>query len=481
LGDDLVALPADARTREQLDCVAEEVAEEVGEAGRSRCGVPNSRRPSRGPCRRGRKSRGQADVEPVAAAKASQLPVHGFCAVAALIVSWHGGGMRDEQRTGSPAATSGVPVPAGHGHGAGHVHDEAGHDHDEAGHDHSHDHDHGGRPRRGGQWRRRLAHVTRPHSHEPAVHADPTLSASKEGVRALWISLAVLGATTVAQLVVVLVSGSVALLGDTVHNAGDALTALPLGAAFVLGRRPATRHYTYGFGRAEDVAGIVVLLVIAASAAFTGYEAVDRLAHPRDVSYLPAVVVAGLVGFAGNELVARYRIGVGRKIGSAALVADGLHARTDGFTSLAVVFGAAGVALGWQAADPVVGLLIMVAIVAVLRSAAAEVYHRLMDAVDPKLVEAAETALAAVPGVIEVGRVRMRWVGHRLHAETDVVVPGDLTVVEAHEIAVAAEHALLHAVPRLVAATVHVDHLGAATAEQAHEPLAHHASPARQS
>jgi len=266
----------------------------------------------------------------------------------------------------------------------------------------------------------------------------------------------------------------VALLGDTVHNFADALTALPIGVAFVVGRRAATRRYTYGFGRAEDLAGIAVLLVITGSAGFAAYEAIDRLAHPRPVTNLPALVAAGLVGFVGNELVARYRIRTGRRIGSAALVADGLHARTDGFTSLAVVAGAIGVAAGWDAADPVVGLVITAAILAVLRGAAAETYRRLMDAVDPTLVDAAEAALTATPGVLAANRVRLRWIGHRLHAEAEIVVAPDLTVIDAHSIAVDAEHALLHAVPRLTGATVHTDYLVTGGAASAHGVLAHH-------
>jgi len=206
-------------------------------------------------------------------------------------------------------------------------------------------------------------------------------------MRALWVSLLVLGATALAQAVVVAVSGSVALLGDTVHNTADALTAVPLGIAFVLGRRAATRRFTYGYGRAEDLAGLVIVLTIAASAVFAGWTAVARLLDPRPVEHVPVVAVAALVGFAGNEWVARYRIRVGRAIGSAALVADGLHARTDGFTSLAVLAGAGGAALGWQWADPVVGLAITAAIVLVLRDAAREVFRRMMDAVDPALVD----------------------------------------------------------------------------------------------
>lgn len=276
-------------------------------------------------------------------------------------------------------------------------------------------------------------------------------------MRALWVSLAVLGVTALAQAAVVAVSGSVALLGDTVHNAADALTAVPLGIAFVLGRRAATRRFTYGYGRAEDLAGIVIVLTIAASALFAGWTAVERLLDPRPVAHVGAVAVAALVGFAGNEWVARHRIRVGREIGSAALVADGLHARTDGFTSLAVLVGAGGSALGWQLADPLVGLAITAAIALVLRDAAREVFRRVMDAVDPALTERAEQALREVPGVREVAELRLRWIGHRLRAEVAVVVDGEVTVRQAHAVAVDAEHALLHAVPRLTAALVHAD------------------------
>jgi cation diffusion facilitator family transporter len=317
---------------------------------------------------------------------------------------------------------------------------------------HDHDHDHAGSGRR-----HRLRHLLTPHSHDAADKVDPAMESSRDGMRALWISLLVLGATAAAQVVIVLRSGSVALLGDTLHNVADALTAVPLGVAFLLGRRAANRRYTYGYGRAEDLAGIVIVLTIAASAGFAAYEAVRRLIHPATVTHLWWVAAAGLVGFAGNEVVARYRIAVGRRIGSAALVADGLHARTDGFTSLAVVAGAAGVGAGWRWADPVVGLLITVAILLVLKDAAREVYRRLMDAVDPGLVGVAERALAGTPGILGVGALRMRWVGHHLHAETDVLVSDSLTVVQAHAIAVEAEHRLLHAVPRLTAATIHTD------------------------
>ncbi|HVT70112.1 MAG TPA: cation diffusion facilitator family transporter [Trebonia sp.] len=325
------------------------------------------------------------------------------------------------------------------------------------GHDGSHGDDHGHRHARETGLRARLVHAVRPHSHEASDKVDAAMEASAAGMRALWISLGVLGATAVVQAAVTAMSGSVALLGDTLHNAADALTALPLGVAFLAGRRPANRRYTYGYGRAEDLAGVLIVVVILASSALAGYEAVSRLAHPHRVFDLTAVAAAALVGFAGNELVARYRIRVGRRIGSAALVADGLHARTDGFTSLAVLLGAGGVALGWNWADPVVGLVITAAILAVVYQAAREMYRRLMDAVDPALVDRAERALKATPGVLGVGQVRLRWVGHQVRSECEITVNGEISAVQAHDVAVNAEHSLLHELDRLSAAIVHAD------------------------
>ena len=349
-----------------------------------------------------------------------------------------------------------------------HEHEHA-HPHDDHGHDHPHPHDHSPTG-----IRHRLGHLLTPHSHETADKLDSALESSVRGMRALWVSLAVLGVTALVQAVVVVVSGSVALLGDTVHNAADALTAVPLGIAFVLGRRAATRRFTYGYGRAEDLAGIAIVLTIAASAAFAAWAAVDRLLDPRPMTHVPVVAVAALVGFVGNEWVARYRMRVGREIGSAALVADGLHARTDGFTSLAVLAGAGGSALGWQLADPIGGLAITAAIALVLRDAAREVFRRVMDAVDPDLVDRAEHAVREVQGVRGVGELRLRWIGHRLRAEVAVVVDGEATVRQAHAVAVAAEHALLHAVPRLTAALVHADPAPVPGEADPHGELAHH-------
>ncbi|AJE87353.1 cation efflux system protein [Streptomyces albus] len=326
------------------------------------------------------------------------------------------------------------------------------------------------------RFRHQVVHLLAPHSHESAEKVDAALESSTRGMRALWVSLAVLGVTAIAQGVIVVVSGSVALLGDTVHNTADALTAVPLGIAFVLGRRMADRRFTYGYGRAEDLAGLVIVVTIAGSALFTAWAAVDRLVHPRSMDHLWVVAAAAVVGFFGNEWVARYRIRVGRQIGSAALVADGLHARTDGYTSLAVLLSAGGAGLGWQLADPVVGLSITVAILLVLRDAAREVFRRVLDVVDPALVDAAERALRAVPGVQEVGELRLRWIGHRLRAEAAVVVDGRIDVRAGHGIAVEAEHTLLHALPKLSAAVIHIDVQPLAGEGDPHHLLAHHAA-----
>lgn len=264
-----------------------------------------------------------------------------------------------------------------------------------------------------------------PHTHDPADSVDDALEASAQGVRALKISLFLLLATTVLQLVVVLISGSVALLADTVHNFSDALTAVPLWIAFVLGRRAASRRYTYGFGRSEDVAGLFIIVVVALSAIVAAWQSVDRIIDPQRVTNLGWVIAAGVIGFAGNEVVAMYRIRVGRRIGSAALVADGVHARTDGFTSLAVVLGALGVLAGFPLADPIVGLLISAAIVVLLWGTVRSIGRRLLDGIEPDLLRRAEHALEHVDGIATIEQLRLRWLGHRLQGDA-VVVTADL-------------------------------------------------------
>ncbi len=311
------------------------------------------------------------------------------------------------------------------------------------------------------------------HRHDPSDSIDHALEGSAQGIRAVKISFAVLAATTAIQAVIVSFSGSVALLGEALHNASDALTAVPLWLAFSIGRRAPTRRFTYGYGRAEDLAGIVVVLLIALSAALTAWQAIDRLLHPATVHHLPFVMAAAIVGIVGNEAVARYRLTVGRRIGSAALVADGSHARADGITSCAVLIGAVATALGFERADPIVGLVVTAFILVVLVHAARSVGERLMDAVDPELVSSVERVVAGIPGVEECGRVQIRWVGHRLHAAIRIEVSSELSVTGAHDIAEAASHALLHANPSLSEVIVHTDPSGV-TGRDPHAVTAHH-------
>jgi cation diffusion facilitator family transporter len=336
-----------------------------------------------------------------------------------------------------------------------HGHDHDDHDHHDHGH-HGHDgHDHDHDDTVWGRVRHTVSEVFGGHSHDAADQVDDALEADSRGRRALWISFGVLVVTAAVQGIVVSLSGSVALLGDTLHNIADALTTFPILIAFALARRAANDRFTYGYGRAEDLAGVFVVAMIALSAVVAAYEAIQRLLHPEAMSHLLAVAGAALVGFVGNEVVARYRIRVGRQIGSAALIADGLHARTDGFTSLAVLLGVAGVAIGWDWADPVIGLAITVALLGVLRQAAVQVGERLMDAVDPELVALARSAIAAVDGVTAVDTLRLRWIGHTLHVEADITTQVS-TLAAAHDLAHHAEEHLLEALPRLSSATVHV-------------------------
>lgn len=357
------------------------------------------------------------------------------------------------------------------------------HDHVAGGHDHDHDHDasghghdhgpggHGDHAHRGGLIGV-IESIFRPHSHDSADAVDTALESSAKGIRAVKLSLVGLMATSLLQVVLVVATNSVALLADTIHNFSDALTAVPLWIAFVLGRRAATRRYTYGYRRAEDLAGIFIVAMIMLSAGLAAWESIDRLLNPRPLTNLGLLVAAGLIGFAGNELVALYRTRVGKEIGSAALVADGDHAQTDGLTSLAVVGGAVGVWLGFPQADALIGLLITVAILWVLKGAASQVFARLMDAVDPALTEAVERA-AQQPGVEAVSSVRIRWIGHQLEAEAHIVVDCDLPTITSHGIAESVRHGIFHAVPKITDVIVHVDPCGHAVGDP-HRTTTHH-------
>jgi len=295
------------------------------------------------------------------------------------------------------------------------------------------------------------------HSHDHAESIDSALESSERGIRALVISFTGLMVTAVLQAGIVFFTGSVALVADTIHNFSDALTAVPLFIAFKLGRRAATRRYTYGFRRAEDVAGLFIVLMILLSAIIAIWESVERLFNPRELDYLGVLFAAGVIGFLGNELVAIYRIRVGRQIGSAALVADGRHARADGFTSLAVAASAVGVWLGFERADPIAGIIVGIIILRILWSAARDIYWRLMDAVDPELVKEVESVTNSIDGVLSVNSCQVRWMGHRLRADISIGVDSRLSVGEGHTVGEGVQQILQRRVRHLDEAFVHVE------------------------
>ncbi|PVW02342.1 cation transporter [Microbacterium sp. Gd 4-13] len=330
-----------------------------------------------------------------------------------------------------------------HGAGGGHPHDPAGRPHSHGGHghgEHSHEHPTG--------IRGFFYGIFVPHSHDASDAIDDALEANAEGIRALKISLVVLLVTAVLQGVIVALSGSVALLADTIHNFSDALTAVPLWIAFALSRRAATRRYTYGYNRAEDLAGLFIVVMIALSAIIAAWQAIDRIIHPQPISNLGWVIGAGIVGFLGNEAVAIYRIRVGQKIGSAALVADGVHARTDGFTSLAVVAGGVGVLLGFPLADPIVGVLIAALIFVLLIGTVRSIGRRLMDGIEPDLLDRVEHALEHVPEVTGIEQVRLRWVGHRLHGDAAIYIH-DTSLADANRVTAAAQASVKSHLPNV--------------------------------
>lgn len=320
------------------------------------------------------------------------------------------------------------------------------------------------------------------HGHMHGI-IDPGLATTERGIWAIKWSFAGLLVTALLQVVIVYYSGSVALLSDTIHNLGDATTAIPLWIAFALARRRPSPRFTYGYGKVEDLAGVVIVLIILLSAVTAGYEALQRLWHPQPVAYLGAVVAASIIGFLGNELVALFRLRVGKEINSAALVADGYHARVDGLTSLAVLVSAVGVWLGYPLADPVIGLLIALAILRIVWDASQAVFVRLLDGIDPTVVDELRHIVSHVAGVRAVSDVRGRWAGHRLQVELNLAVAPELSVAESHTIAMAVRHRLLHQLPYLAHVTIHTDpedNSGEAyhqISEHTHEDLPVHAHP----
>lgn len=350
-------------------------------------------------------------------------------------------------------------------------------DHKPDSHHHQHDdHVHANKPDWLPEWLSSIPHIFR-HSHDHrGLATDRAFRENERGIRTIWIALTILLVTAIVQMVIVYFSGSVSLFADTAHNIGDGLNSIPLLIAFYLARRIPTRRYTYGFGRAEDVAGIIIVLSIAASAVIVFSQAIQRLMNPQPLTNLGWLAAAAIFGFLGNEAVAILQIRVGRKIGSAAMVADGLHARTDGLTSLAVLLAAIGSWFGYPIIDPIIGILIGIAIVFITWEATKTIWYRLMDAVDPELIDRAETVISENVGVLEIRRIRMRWVGHCLHAEIYISVNSDLKTAESHQIAEQVRHVLYHEFPELTDINVHIDPWTGAVDQQheltlRHEPV----------
>jgi len=332
-----------------------------------------------------------------------------------------------------------------------------------AGHGHSHSgHSHGGHSYEGAEG----------HGHTHGL-IDPSITTTERGIWAIKWSFIILGLTAALQLVVVFVSGSVALLADTIHNIGDATTAIPLWIAFVLVRRKPSKTFTYGLGRVEDIAGILIVLIILFSAIVAAYESINRLIDPQPVTQLGWLTAAGIIGFLGNEAVAVFRIRVGRQMNSAALIADGYHARTDGLTSLAVVLGALGVWLGYPVADPIIGLLITAAIFGIVWQSARAVLTRTLDGVETGITDEIRHAAEHVPGIRQVTEVRARWMGHRLHADLAISVDPALSVAEANVIAATLQRELKGHLASLDIANISFAPVGAVPAKPAHAHAGH--------
>lgn len=316
--------------------------------------------------------------------------------------------------------------------------------------------------------RRHGAHSDHGHDHGAL---DREVVTNRRALRAVVLSVFGLGATALAQFAVVAVSGSVALLSDALHNAGDVLGTLTLIVAFTVARRPPSDRYPFGWRRAEDIGGLIIVALIAASAVVAGWESVNALVgEGHAVANTRWAFAAAIIGILGNEGVARYKIHVGRQIDSPALIADGQHARTDSLASAGAAAGIAGAWLGAPLLDPVAGLAITAVIVWTLVDVGRAVLRRLLDATDPALVDVVRGA-AHGDGVVGVHDVRVRHAGRAAFVQLHVEVDGGMALRDAHAVAEGVRHRILHADPRVAACDVHVDPAGDA---DAHAATAHH-------
>jgi cation diffusion facilitator family transporter len=324
-------------------------------------------------------------------------------------------------------------------------------------HDHPHEHEHG-HSHKSGLWSTLASALHLPGSGH--IHARPqqqdAMFSNRLGTRALVWSLGLLLATTIIQVVIYVGSGSVALLADTVHNLGDALNSVPLLIAFWLARKMATKRYTYGYARAEDLAGLLIVASIVFSAGYILWEVVQKLLNPVPIENSGWVALAAVVGFLGNEAVAVLEIRVGKQIGSEAMVVDGRHARIDGFTSLAVLPAVLGTAIGLPILDPIFGVLIGIAILFITREAAIAIWYRLMDAVEPAVVAQVGQIIQDRKEVVGVTKLRMRWVGHSLWVEGSLKVQPELNAAKIETVLSALTRELQKEIPNLGEVTLSI-------------------------
>jgi len=252
----------------------------------------------------------------------------------------------------------------------------------------------------------------------------------RQANRALAVSAAGLGLTGLAELLVALLTGSVGLLGDAIHNLSDVSTSAVVFLGFRLSRRPPTERYPYGLERAEDLAGIGIAAVIWISAAFAGFESVRKLIDHGHTAHVAAGIAGAVLGIAGNQLVARYKLRVGRRINSATLIADARHSWLDALSSAGALAGLIAVAFGQPWGDPLAGLLVTAFICHVGYEVTKDVVHRLADGVDPDVITTAEAAAGSVPGVVHA-HARARWTGRTLRVEVEGWVDPELTAAGA--------------------------------------------------
>lgn len=295
------------------------------------------------------------------------------------------------------------------------------------------------------------------HSHLPG---NTMAASTQEGLRVVAIATAGMLLVAGVEFAIFSISQSAGLLSDALHNLGDVLTTAALWVAFLIARRPPTKRFTYGFSRAEDLAGAFIALVITVSAGAAAFESYRRLVTHAMPTQIGLGIAAALFGFVGNEVLAEYKIRAGRRLHSAPLVADGQHSRADGLTSLAAAVGLALTFLGWHEADPIAGLLISVAILYILIDVGREVLHRLLDAVDPAIVDEVREHALSVSGVREVEDIRARWAGRQLYVALNLGADATMTLAEAHAIAERVRQEVLAHVAGAAMVDIHVDPVG---------------------